>query len=106
MKKELSDRFLKSLKAPESGRLEVSDTKRPGLRFRLSASGKATWMFEKRVKGGQKRKHTFGSWPFPVGLSEARAMALEIEAEAAKGIDRVLIAKEAKLAEEVARTQA
>jgi hypothetical protein len=82
MKRDLTDRYLKSLKPPASGRLEVSDTKRVGLRFRLSASGRATWMFEKRVKGGPKRKHTLGVWPEPTSLSQARAIALEIEAEA------------------------
>lgn len=103
---DLSDRFLKSLKPPNDGRLEVSDTRRPGLRFRLSSSGKATWMFEKRVKGGPKRKHTFGTWPEPISLSMARAMALEIEAEAVRGIDRVAIARASKLKEEVAKSAA
>lgn len=106
MKSELTDRFLRSLKPPETGRLEVSDVKRVGLRFRLSASGKATWMYEKRVKGGLKRKHTLGTWPEQVSLSAARAMALEIEAEAAKGIDRVAIAQAEKLAVEAARSKA
>jgi integrase len=89
MKKKLTNRFLESLTPPEAGRLEVSDTERKGLRFRLSSTGKAVWMYEKRVKGGPKRKHTLGQWPKPVGLSEARKMALEIEAEAAQGIDRI-----------------
>lgn len=105
MKRDLTDRFLRSLSAPEAGRIEISDTKRPGLRFRLSASGRATWVFEKRVKGGQKRKHTFGAWPEPTSLSTARAMALEIEAEAIRGVDRVTIAQADKLAAEIARSK-
>ena len=102
MKQELTDRFLRSLKAPESGRIEVSDTKRKGLRFRLyarinvKAEPRAVWMYEKRVKGGAKRKHTLGQWP-SVGLKEARETALEIEAEASKGIDRVAIAEAERL---------
>lgn len=79
---------------PDEGRIEVSDTERKGLRFRLSSSGKAVWMYEKRVKGGPKRKHTLGEWPKPVSLSDARARALEIEAEAAQGIDRIAIAEQ------------
>lgn len=86
--------------------MEVSDTRRPGLRFRLSSSGKATWMFEKRIKGGAKRKHTFGSWPDPISLATARSMALEIEAEAARGIDRVAIARSNKLQAEAAKSAA
>ena len=103
MKKELSDKFLKDLKRlrlPEVGRIEVSDTKRQGLRFRLYSTGKAVWMYEKRIKGGAKRKHTFGKWPEPVSLAEARTLALEIEAEAAKGIDRVLHAERDRLSRE------
>lgn len=102
MPTELNDRYLRSLKAPDHGRIEVSDTKRKGLRFRLSSHGKAVWMYEKRVKGGEKRKHTLGAWP-AVSLADARATALEIEAEAAKGIDRVKNAQAQKLEEEAAR---
>ena len=108
MKKEITELFLKSLKAPESGRVEISDTKRLGLRLRHYApstvhpKGKAVWMYEKRVKGGKKRKHTFGIWP-TVTLSDARTTALEIEAEAAKGIDRIAISEQARFEREAAR---
>jgi integrase len=99
----LTELYLKCLKAPETGRIEISDAKRPGLRFRLSASGHAVWMYEKRIKSGPKRKHTLGTWPKPVSLSNARAQALELEAEAAMGIDRVAKAGEFKLAQEIAK---
>ena len=108
MRHELTDRYLRSLSPPDEGRIEVSDTKRKGLRFRLYApvsaksDPRAVWMYEKRVKGGVKRKHTLGIWP-AVGLREAREIALEIEAEAAKGIDRVEIAQDEKLNEEAAK---
>lgn len=102
MKVELNDRYLRSLKPPEIGRLEISDTKRKGLRLRLSARGNAVWMYEKRVKGGLKRKHTFGAWP-AVSLADARSVALEIEVEAAKGIDRVAILEARKLEDEAAK---
>ena len=87
MKHELTDRYLRSLNPPDEGRIEVSDTKRKGLRFRLyapvnaNADPRAVWMYEKRVRSGMKRKHTLGNWP-AVGLREAREIALEIEAEA------------------------
>lgn len=94
MKHELNDRYLKSLVPPEERRLEVSDTKCAGLRFRLTSRGHATWVYEKRIKGGKKRKFTFGTWPKPISLGTARKMALEIQAEASQGIDRVLVAEE------------
>ncbi len=106
MQHDLTDRYLKSLKAPSVGRLEVSDTKRAGLRLRLYATGKAIWMYEKRVKGGQKRKHTLGAWPEPVSLTRARALALELEAEAAQGIDRVALNVAEQLEREAAQSSA
>jgi len=84
----LTDRYLRSLEPPETGRVEISDAKRKGLRYRLSASGQGVWMYEKRIKGGPKRKHTLGNWP-AVSLANARQTALVLEGEAAQGIDRV-----------------
>lgn len=108
MKIELSDRYLRNLKEPDSERVEISDTKRVGLRIRLYPKSSRTkkpryvWMYEKRIKGGAKRKHTFGTWP-ATSLSEARSMALEIELEAAKGIDRIELQKQQKLKDEAAK---
>ncbi|WP_299970204.1 site-specific integrase [uncultured Roseobacter sp.] len=99
MPEELTERRLASIKknTPDEGRTEYSDSKRPGLRLRVSYTGRMSWLYERRVKGGTKRRHTLGAYP-AIGLSEARSMALEIEAEAAKGIDRVAIAAAHKLA--------
>jgi hypothetical protein len=106
VKKELTDRFLKTLQPPEVGRLEISDMKRAGLRLRVYPS-RAVWMYEKQLKGGAKRKHTFGNYctwsrdgkreEGSFGLARARALALEIEANTALGIDRVALAAAAKL---------
>lgn len=89
MKKELNDRYLRGLQPDPKGRIEVSDIRCVGLRFRLTPNGHASWVYEKRIKGGMKRKFTFGTWPKPVSLSAARTMAFEIQAEAARGYDRV-----------------
>ena len=99
MQRELNDRLLKSLKAPNTGRLELSDTKRKGLRLRLSNTGSAVFMYEKRIKGGPKRKHTLGNWP-SYTLSQARADALILEAEAAQGIDRIALAETKKISDQ------
>lgn len=98
MKRKLTDRFLESIKAPEVGRATYSDALRPGLQLRVGPS-KRSWMYEKRVHGGPKRKHSLGSWP-AVSLAQARAAALEIQAEAERGIDRVADAEAARLAAE------
>ena len=99
MQKELNDRLLRSVKTPDTGRLEISDTKRKGLRFRLSNTGSAVFMYEKRIKGGPKRKHTLGSWP-GYTLSQARADTLTLEVEAAQGIDRIKISEEKKISDQ------
>lgn len=52
-------------------------------------------MYEKRVHGGPKRKHSLGTWP-AISLATARSVALEIQAEAERGIDRVAIAVNAQ----------
>lgn len=103
MKKELSEAYLRRLDPPETGRLEISDAKRVGLRLRVYSTRRAVWMYEKRVKGGAKRKHTLGvycTWNADgkreagsIGLADARKAALEIEAEAARGFDRVIDAE-------------
>ncbi len=102
-KVKLTDVFIKSLKAPASGRTEISDTERPGLRLRLSASGKFVWMYERRIKDGPKRKHTLGPYP-QLSIKGARKFALELELEAMQGVDRVAIAEFTK--KEMERTSA
>lgn len=108
MKIELSDRYLKSLMKPDMVRMDISDTKRTGLRVRVypksskAKNGRIVWMYEKRIKGGPKRKHTFGTWP-EISLSEARQLALEIELEANRGIDRVELNKQQQLIDEAAK---
>ncbi|PWE33427.1 hypothetical protein DDZ14_04290 [Maritimibacter sp. 55A14] len=94
-RRKLTDRFLESIKRPEVGRDTYSDTLRPGLHLRVGQR-KAAWVFEKRVKGGPKRKHTLGAWP-GTSLAQARAAALEIESEATRGIDRIADTHRAKL---------
>ncbi|WGI22405.1 tyrosine-type recombinase/integrase [Amylibacter sp. IMCC11727] len=104
MRKELTNQFLKSLAAPDTGRVEISDTLRRGLRLRVYSGSppRFVWMFEKRVKDGPKRKHTLGQYP-QVSLALARSIAQEIATEAEKGIDRIANRKAEKLAEELAQ---
>lgn len=100
MKADLTDAFLRAIIAPESGRIEIADAKRPGLSLRVYAGGRRVWMFEKRVRHGPKRKHTLGEYPRPVSLADARREAEAIAAEAARGFDRVAEAEKARYAAE------
>ncbi|MBF9059044.1 tyrosine-type recombinase/integrase [Rhodobacterales bacterium HKCCSP123] len=102
MRLELSDKFIRAITPPTEGRLEFSDTKRPGLRLRVGSSGRFSWLYERRVKGGRKMKVTLGTWP-TMGLSAARKGALELEHEAMIGIDRMAEAQAKR--EEQARAE-
>ncbi|TNF12795.1 MAG: DUF4102 domain-containing protein [Rhodobacteraceae bacterium] len=104
MKVQLTDALVRTIESPAKGRVEISDTVRQGLRLRIYDNGRRVWVFEKRVKGGKKRKHTLGEYPL-VSIKEARRLALEIESEAANGIDRVL-EKKKRAAEKKERDRA
>lgn len=92
MRKKLTDQLLRSTKAPTSGRVVITDTERSGLRFRMTSSGSATFLLEKKIRGGKRRAFTLGTYP-TMSLAEARAEALKIELEAQTGIDRIEAAK-------------
>ncbi len=98
---QLTDTYVRNLKAPSEGRFEVSDATRRGLRIRVTPQGKKTWVFEKRIRGGAKRKTTLGTYP-AMSLKQARDLALELEREAANGMDRKS-AEEAERQESAAR---
>ena len=95
MRRKLTDQLLKSTKPPAQGRTVITDTERAGLRFRITSSGAATFLLEKKIKGGKRRAFTLGSYP-AMSLAEARAEALRIELEAQSGIDRIEAAQAKK----------
>lgn len=106
MKVKIDNKVIERIKLPDTGRIEISDTLRRGLYLRAYASGRMTWMYEKRIKNGPKRKHTLGVHSKDFGLKEARAVALVLETEAARGFDRVAIAIAAKIDAETAQAKA
>ena len=104
MRKKLTDQLLRSLKPPTKGRTVITDTERAGLRFRITASGSASFLLEKKIKGGKRRAFTLGTYP-NMSLAAARAEALRIEIEAQSGVDRIENAKaleDARAAEDLA----
>jgi len=85
----LTDSYLKSLKPDPHRRIEIRDASRIGLCFRLSPAGNASWILQKKIKGGKRRGQKIGNYP-QMSLSQARFEALTLENEAAQGIDRVV----------------
>lgn len=83
----LTDRSVAALQ-PKEKRYDVADSKRVGLRLRVSTAGVKTWVFVKRIRGESiLRSHTLGRFP-AISLSEAREKALTLEKEAVEGVDR------------------
>lgn len=93
MRQKLTDAAIRAVTPPATGRIELSDSERPGLRFRVTSVGARSWLYQKQIKGGVRRGFTLGSYP-ALSLSRARALALEIQIEAESGFDRVLAAAE------------
>jgi integrase len=66
---------LSNLKPPAAGVVEMRDDFARGLSLRVFASGRATWTFRYRPKGGGSRRRIgLGEYP-TVGLAEARRRA-------------------------------
>ena len=95
MKIKLTDIAVRSIKPNPAARIELSDTERSGLRFRMSPKGNASWLYQKKIKGGTRRGFKLGSYP-AMSLAQARSAALEIQIEAESGVDRVQTEEEAK----------
>lgn len=95
MKIKLTDAYLRSLKPNPSRRFEITDAERAGLRFRMTPQGSASWLFQKKVKGGLRRGFKLGTYP-TMSLAQARSAALEIQIEAERGIDRIQVEEDAK----------
>lgn len=103
MLKLLTDRFLRGVKPPASGRETYKDSRVPGLELRVSFTGEKSWSIRYRPRGCKQERETLpDSYPV-ISLSDARARATALAAAARRGID--LPAAE-RLAEEEKRKAA
>jgi hypothetical protein len=101
MPRDLTDAFLRSLKPPPSGRIELADGRVRGLWFRLTAAGAGSWCVRTRTADGKQTRPALGTWP-ALGIAEARRAALDTLARVHRGADPVA----AKRAARKARTHA
>jgi integrase len=105
MGKRLTDKYLKSLKPPASGRLAISDAAVEGLWLRITARGAQSWLVRCRVKGQKKQQKGAVLGPYPeIPLAKARRRAAEIVAAAKGGRD--LIEEEKRQKEDADRARA
>jgi integrase len=80
VQRKLTDVFLKSVKPPPAGRLEIPDLACTGLVFRVTAKGARSWSFRFRDAGGAQTRATLGTYP-QVSLLDARTTADEMRRE-------------------------
>jgi hypothetical protein len=74
MKRNISDRWLRTLKPPETGRLEVYDIVRRGLILRVTPAGVFSWSVRAFTLDGRHSRIPVGNYP-ETNLSTARSRA-------------------------------
>jgi len=105
MRKDITDNFLRTLKPPAIGRIEINDISCRNLQLRLTANGIATWSLRYSFHGKIKRVK-LGHYP-SVTLKQARKKADEQRGKIDEGQDDPAVvarlAKQAKLNEALDR---
>ncbi len=86
MKRELTDAFLRGVEPPAEGRIELRDTKVPGLVLRMTPKGLATWSVRTRTKDGKQTRPKLGTWPI-LSIGAARKAARDMLAAIQTGAD-------------------
>src|SRR5262249_32878906 len=87
MQRPLTDAFVRSVKPPASGRLEISDMRCVGLVLRITPRGVKSWAFRFRDKStGRPGRATIGQYP-DIGLTKARTTADAMRRDVANGIN-------------------
>jgi len=97
MPRDLTDAFLRALKPPARGRIELADGRVRGLWFRLTAAGAGSWCVRTRTADGKQTRPALGTWP-ALGIAEARRAALDTLATVQRGADPVAAKRAARKA--------
>ncbi|CCT58802.1 tyrosine-type recombinase/integrase [Acetobacter pasteurianus] len=89
---------LRNVKLPETGKIYLSDGACPGLRLRVSASGKMAWILTVRDQAGRVRSIALGDYNGAgcVGLADARERARKERQKLKDGKDIVAERKAAR----------
>ncbi len=74
MKRELNDAWLRSVKPPAAGRIEIRDTEVSALVLRVTPNGAMTWSARTRTKDGKQTRPKLGTYP-AMGIAAARRAA-------------------------------
>lgn len=74
MQREITDAYLRTVKSPSTGRLEIWDSHTHGLVLRITPTGAASWAVRTRTATGKRTRVKLGSWP-AMGIRAARGEA-------------------------------
>jgi integrase len=94
MKRNLTDTFLRTLRAP-ADRLEVNDAACRGLALRVTASDVRTWCYRYTNAAGTVSRLTIGRYP-EIGLADARLRADALRRDLSNGVDPVVAQRQRK----------
>jgi integrase len=97
LRREITDVWLRGVRPPRTGRLEIWDARVIGLVLRVTPSGVASWSVRAVTAEGKKTRPSIGRWP-AVGVAEARRRALKALSDIAGGADPVAAKKAVRAA--------
>jgi integrase len=96
MKRTLTDAFIRTLRAPSTGRLEINDTACRGLALRVTTNEVRTWNFRFTNAAGAVSRMTIGRYPI-ISLADARLRADALRRDLSTGLDPVVALRQRKL---------
>lgn len=105
MRHDLNDAYLRALKPPASGRIELRDARVTGLVLRITPAGVATWSIRTRTRDGKQTRPKLGTWP-ALGVRKAREAATAALAAVQGGGDPVQEKREARAARKARAAEA
>jgi integrase len=115
MRRDLNDAWLRTVKPPASGRLELRDARVVGLVLRIGPLRKdqagrplpatGTWSVRTRTADGKQTRPKLGTWP-AMGIGDARKGALAALAAVQAGADPVRQKREAREARKARAAEA
>jgi integrase len=100
--RKLTDAFVRTLAAPETGRIEVRDAEIPGFALRVTEKGAKSWVLIYHLHG-RKGRVTLGSYP-ELSLADARKQARQHRCEVERGEDPAADKRSMRAAQTVAET--
>jgi integrase len=95
MKRTLTDAFIRTLRAPTDGRLEVNDAACRGLALRITPNDVRSWSYRFTNAAGAVQRMSLGGYP-TIGLADARLRADALRRELANGVDPVIAQRNRK----------